>query len=138
MKHEAPFTVLPPDPKISNLPVRVNLGENGQAIRLEGTGLERIESVSTAAGVLTGAAAGHGWSGEIRLKAGAIAKGATFSLALKVSGLESALTVADAIEVVGPRPKIASVRTSIAGNLGIEVRPDELPMGTTSGAGVAG
>jgi hypothetical protein len=132
VKHEAPFTVLPPDPKISNLPVRVNLGENGQAIRLEGTGLERIESVSTAAGVLTGAAAGHGWSGEIRLKSG-LAKGATFPLAIKVSGLENALTVADAIEVVGPRPKIASVRTSIAGNLGIDLHPDELPMGTTVG-----
>ena len=132
VKHEAPFTVLPPDPKISNLPVRVNLGENGQAIRLEGTGLERIESISTGAGALTGAAAGHGWSGEIRLKSG-LAKGATFPLTLKVSGLESALTVADAIEVVGPRPKIASVRTSIPANLGIEVHPDELPIGTTVG-----
>jgi hypothetical protein len=132
VKHEAPFTVLPPDPKISNLPVRVNLGENGQAIRLEGTGLERIESVSTSAGTITGAAGGRGWSGEIRLKKG-LAKGATFPLGLKVSGLESALTVANAIEVVGPRPKIASVRTSIPGNLGIEVHPDELPIGTTVG-----
>jgi hypothetical protein len=132
VKHEAPFTVLPPDPKISNLPVRVNLGEDGQAIRLEGAGLERIESVSTAAGTLTGAAARHGWSGEIRLKSG-LTKGATFPLALKVSGLESTLTVADGIEVVGPRPKIASVRTSTPVNLGIEVHPDELPTGTTVG-----
>jgi hypothetical protein len=132
VKHETPFAVLPPNPKISNLPLRVNLGENGQAIRLEGTGLERIESVSTAAGSLTGASARHGWSGEIRLKAG-VAKGATYPLALKVTGLEGPLTLADAIEVVGPRPKIASVRTSLPGDLGIEIHTGELPVGATVG-----
>lgn len=132
IKHEVPFAVLPPNPKISNLPLRVNLGENGQPVRLEGTGLERIESFSTAAGTFTGAAARHGWSGEIHLKPG-VAKGASFPLALKVSGLESPLTLADAIEVVGPRPKIASVRTSIPGDLGIEIHADELPVGATVG-----
>ena len=132
VKHETPFTVLPPNPKISNLPVRVNLGENGQTIRLKGTGLERIESIITGAGTVSGAAAGSDWSGEIRLKSGLTA-GAAFPLTLKVSGLESTLEVADAIEVVGPRPKITSVRTSIPANLGIQVQPDELPIGTTVG-----
>jgi hypothetical protein len=54
-------------------------------------------------------------------------------LTLKVNGIESPMAVADAIEVVGPRPKIASVRTSIPANLGIELQPGELPIGTTLG-----
>jgi hypothetical protein len=132
IKHETPFTVLPPDPKLSNLPLRVNLGENTQAVHLEGTGLDRIESVSTAAGILTGAAAGRGWSGKIQLKSG-LEQGARFPLTVKVTGLESALTLKDAIEVVGPRPKIASVRASIPQNLGIEIHQNELPIGTTVG-----
>lgn len=132
VKHEEPFAILPPNPKISNLPLRVNLGENGQPIRLEGTGLDRIETLSSAAGTFSGAAGRHGWSGEIHLKAG-VAKGATFPLALKVTGLESPLTLTDAIEVVGPRPKIASVRASIPGDLGIEIHADELPAGAVVG-----
>jgi hypothetical protein len=110
----------------------VNLGESGQAVRLEGTGLDRIESVSTGAGTLTGAADGKAWLGEIHLKAG-IARGATFPLSLKITGIDNAVTAPDAIEVVGPRPKIGGVRTSIPGNLGIEIHPDELPAGATVG-----
>ena len=50
-----------------------------------------------------------------------------------MKGLESPVTVSDAIEIVGPRPKIRSVQKSLAGSLGIEIGTDELPAGTSAG-----
>ncbi len=93
--HEAPVTVLPPNPKISNLPIRLNMEETREAIRMQGTGLERIEAASSEAGEITGTQASPGWSGEIALKAGLV-KGRKFPLLLKVKGLDSPVTVPDA------------------------------------------
>jgi len=132
VEHSVPITVLPPNPKVSNCPVRVHLGEKQEAIQLQGSGLERIEHVSSEAGEITGRSDEHGWSGEIVLKPGVV-KGRKFALILKVKGLEEPLTLADAIEVVGARPRILSVRRSLASDLGIEIGPDELPAGTAVG-----
>jgi hypothetical protein len=136
VKHEAPVTILPPNPKISNLPIRVNLGEASQPFHLEGSGVDRIESVSTEAGTVASGASGHEasqtWSGVFHMKPGLTA-GARFPLILKVAGLSAPVTVPDAIEVVGPRPRILSMRSSLPGNLGIEIRDGELPAGTVVG-----
>ena len=130
--HKIPVTILPPNPKISNLPIRLNMGETRAAIRLLGSGMERIEAASSDAGEITGAPDARNWSGEIRLKA-ALVKGQRVPLLLKVKGLENPLTVPDAIEIVGPRPRILSVRKSLAGASGIEIAADELPAGTAAG-----
>ena len=130
--HEAPVTVLPPNPKISNLPIRLNMEETREAIRMQGTGLERIEAASSEAGEITRTQASSGWSGEIALKAGLV-KGQKFPLLLKVKGLDSPLTVPDAIEIVGPRPGILSVQKSHTGALGLEIGAEELPAGTAAG-----
>lgn len=129
---ETPVTVLPPNPKISNLPIRVNLEETSEALRMEGAGLERIEEVSSEAGVIKGAQEAPGWSGEIVPRAGLTA-GQRFPLVLKVKGLEDPLTLPDAIEIVGPRPGIMSVKRALTGDLGIEIGADELPAGTPAG-----
>jgi hypothetical protein len=130
--HAVPVAVLPPNPTISNLPIRLNIGETRELICLQGSGMERIESASSDAGDITGAPDSHGWSGEIGLKAGLIA-GRTFPLVLKVKGLSSPVTVPDAIKIVGPRPRILSLQKSLAGALGIEIGADELPAGTAAG-----
>jgi hypothetical protein len=130
--HKIPITVLPPNPKISNLPVRCNTGETHQAIHLSGTGVDRIEAVTSDAGEIAGEADSDSWSGEIHLK-GAVKPGQTFPLLLRVKDLESPLKVPNAIEIVGPRPKILSARKSLAAALGIDVGADELPAGTPAG-----
>ncbi|HUI57448.1 MAG TPA: hypothetical protein VLY04_20870 [Bryobacteraceae bacterium] len=132
LTHEIPFTVLPPNPKITNLPLLVNVGEARRPLRLEGSGLERVEAVSSEAGAISGGAAKQSWAGEIQLRPN-VAAGQTFPLVLRVKGLESPVTVPDAIEIVGPRPRISSARKSAPGNLSIELREDELPAGTTVG-----
>jgi hypothetical protein len=130
--HAVPVAVLPPNPTISNLPIRLNIGEAREVIRLQGSGMERIESASSDAGEITGAPDSHAWSGEIGLKGGLIA-GRSFPLILKVKGLSSPVTEPDAIRIVGPRPRILSLQKSLAGALGIEIGADELPAGTAAG-----
>jgi hypothetical protein len=132
LAHKIPIAVLPPNPKLSNLPLRFNTGETRQAIHLIGSGLERIESVASDAGEIAGAVDSDNWSGQIHLKAG-LKKGATFALVLKVKGLENPLTLPNAIEIVGPRPRIQSVRKSLPGTPGIEIGADELPAGAPAG-----
>src|ERR1035438_7146048 len=134
--HKIPVTILPPNPKISDLPIRLNMGETREPIRLVGSGLERIEAASTDAGEITGAPDSESWSGEIRLKAG-ITKGQSFPLVLKIKSLDNPVTVPHAIEIVGPRPKIRSVQKSLAGTLEIELGADELPAGTAAGLALA-
>jgi len=127
-----PVTILPPNPKIANLPIRLNVKERREPIHLEGAGLDRIEAISSEAGEITGAPTGNGWSGEIALKAG-LAQGRSFSLLLRVKGLENPLKVEHALEMVGPRPAILSVQKSQASDLGIELAADELPAGAAAG-----
>jgi hypothetical protein len=50
VKHPVLVNVLPPNPVISNLPLRVNLGESHQAFRLEGSGLDRLDALSSEVG----------------------------------------------------------------------------------------
>ena len=130
--HKIPITVLPPNPRISNLPVRLHIGETSEPIHLVGSGVDRIEAASSDAGGITGEADSESWTGEIRLKAG-LKKGQSFPLVLKVKGLENPVTVPHAIEIVGPRPRIQSVQKSLAGATGIEIGADELPAGTAAG-----
>lgn len=132
VEHAIPITILPPNPKIANHPVRVNLGESHQTIHFQGSGMERIEAVSSNAGEIAGKPDAHGWSGEISLKTG-LTKGQMFPVLLKVQGLDDPVKVPDAIEVIGPRPKIRSVQKSLSGNLGIDIERDELPVGTAVG-----
>jgi len=129
---EVPFTVLPPNPVISGLPVRVNQDEGSQPLRLQGNGLDRIEAVSSEAGEIQGAVGELGWVGSIRLKAG-VPVGATFAISLKVKGLETPLAIPRAIRVLGPRPSITGVRKAVPDTLGVAIRPDELPVGTIVG-----
>ena len=130
--HESPVTVLPPNPKISNLPIRFNLEETHEAVQLKGTGMDRVDSISSDAGEITGGHESQEWSGEIALKTGLV-KGQRFALLLKVKGLENPIAVPNAIEIVGPRPGIRSVEKSLTGDLGIEMGADELPSGTAAG-----
>jgi hypothetical protein len=126
------IAILPPNPRLSGLPVHVNIGEKEQAIHLEGSGLGRVDSVSSAAGAITGDADGDGWAGKIQLKADAKA-GQRFSLLLKVKGREEPLTVENAIQVVGHRPAISSLRKSLPPDPPIEIHDNELPAGTSAG-----
>ena len=133
LTHELPVTILPPHPKIAHLPLRANLGDKHQKIRMEGSGLDRIEKLSSdAAEVKLGSAEGGGTRRdiEVQLNAGA-RKGQMAALAMKIQGIHRPLTVSGGLEIAGPRPKIAGVRKSFPKEGLVELRQDEIPSGTT-------
>lgn len=134
--HEIPVTVLPPNPKLAKTPVRVNTGESEQAVRFEGSGLDRVEFITSDAGPIEGNFAGGAWTGKLKLKTDA-KSGERYAVAMKVRGLEAPVTVPDAIAVVGPRPRIVSARRSLSRDTGVEMREDELPAGANVGFAIS-
>jgi hypothetical protein len=125
-----PLRILPPNPQIGNLPLRTNVGETSQTLVLHGTGISRIEKMEAAGVQLDlGPAAGDTRNLQIRLESGA-KPGDRIPLSLKVEGLNRWLNLQGALEVLGPRPHIASISVSLPDDLGMEVRPGELPAGS--------
>ncbi|HUP02361.1 MAG TPA: hypothetical protein VMU19_00135, partial [Bryobacteraceae bacterium] len=134
---EVPFTVLPPNPSLSGLPVHVSLQEEPQPLHLEGEGLDRVTAVSSDAGDIQGAPdSAKSWTGTIRLKAGAKV-GATFAVALKLKDIDAPVPVPDCLKIFGPRPVITSVSKSVPATVGLTLQPDELPAGTVVGLSIS-
>jgi hypothetical protein len=129
---ELPLRVLPPNPKIEGLPLRANLGEERQRIVLRGAGLARIERIdSEQAAIELGPCSNQGTSREMFIRLpGTAKKGERIALALRVEGMESPLQTPDAIEIAGPRPRIAAMNVSVAEDLGVTLKDGELPSGS--------
>jgi hypothetical protein len=133
--HDLGIVIHPPNPTLSNLPLRANLGESQQAVTLEGTGLERIEGLSSegATWVVAPAPADarnlHERKATLKLIA-QVKKGERLDLSLKVSGLHNPLKAPDALEVVGPRPKIIRANESASQALDVALRQGEIAAGT--------
>ena len=131
-----PVTVHPPDPKLDNLPMRANLGLEQQIVVLRGTGLERVEEITSQKATWKLAPPGSG-SGKltqreaiISLKAGAHI-GDLLSASLRVQGLQKPIDIPDAVQVAGPLPKILSVRESFPRNQTVALRAGEIPAAMT-------
>lgn len=126
--------VLPPNPRVNA--IRTNLGEAQQAIRLKGSGLERIQGVSSdvAEFELGAVPAGKRDISErdavVKLTADA-RRGGKHALRLQVEGLSQPLTVPQTLEVAGPRPKLLNVKVSFPEGSGVELRKQEIPAGGT-------
>ena len=133
--HDLGIVIHPPNPTLSNLPLRANLGEPQQAVTLEGTGLERIEGLSSegATWVLAPAPADarnlHERKATLKLIA-QVKKGDRLDLSMKVSGLHSPLKAPDALEVAGPRPKIMRASESASQAMDVALRQGEIAAGT--------
>jgi len=132
--HDLRFVVHPPNPTLSNLPLRANLGETRQTFALEGTGLERIEGISsegvtwTLAPVASDAQNVHGRKASVKLLP-KVKKGDSLDANLKVSDLNSPLKVLDVVQVVGPRPKITGVNESSSQTTDVALRQGEIAAG---------
>lgn len=129
-----PLEVHPPLPRLSNLPLKVNLGEESQGLLLEGTGLERIVAMESARARWKLAPAPP----ETReleqrdvtafLEDGAQG-GELFPITLRVTGLEAPVVLNQALQVVGRRPAIARAGASFPPKAGLGLREGEIPAG---------
>jgi hypothetical protein len=127
-----PLTVHPPDPKLDDLPVRANLGLKQQTVFLRGTGLERIEEITSkgATWKLAGLGPGNAKLTQreaiISLQPGAHI-GDLMSARLRVEGLQTPIDIPDVIQVAGPLPKIISVRESFPREGNVALHAGEIP-----------
>jgi len=132
--HDLGLVIHPRDPTLSNLPLRANLGETHQTFTLEGTGLERIEGVSsdsatwTLAPVAADAQNLRERKATLKLMPKA-KKGDMLDASLKVADLQSPLKISDAVQVVGPRPKITGVNESSSQATDVALRQGEIAAG---------
>jgi hypothetical protein len=132
--HDLGLVVHPPNPTLSNLPLRANLGDTHQTLALEGTGLERVEGISSESATWTLAPVAADVQNLRERKATLklmpkAKKGETLDASLKVSELRSPLKIFDIVQVVGPRPKITGVNESAAQTTDVALRQGEIAAG---------
>jgi hypothetical protein len=132
---DVPVTIHPANPELTQIPVRLNVGEPQQSVLLHGKHLDRIEKItSTGADWMLAATPGGGGDLVERLatvKLGPAAqKGDQLDAEIVVSDLEKPLKVDDIAAVAGPRPKITAATKSFASTSGVELREGEIPAGT--------
>lgn len=125
--HETPFKVLPAPPSISGTPLVLNTGVGTQTVTLHGSGLDRVEQISSDDAQFTLGAAGDGDSRTVTVTLKSAARaGELMPLQLKVANYAEPVSVDDAFLVAGPKPTITTVRQSSQGNEGIAINPGEM------------
>ena len=132
---DVPLTVHPPNPKLSGLPLRANLGEKDQTLILHGSGLDRITSITSNGAKWTLAPVPEGGNLQTGRKvtlqlAPKAHKGELLAASLHVDGIGKPLPVPNLVHVVGPRPKITDVRASFPKESNIALEKDEIPAGS--------
>ena len=140
--HELAIVIHPPNPVLSNLPLRANVGETHQSLTLAGTGLERLEGLSSEGATWTLAPLPAGAQNlrerRATLKLSAQAKkGDRLDLKMNVVGLHAALDSPQAVEIAGPRPKIVRASASASGSLDVALRQGEIAAGAAVSFAIA-
>jgi len=114
--------------------LRANLGQTQQTFALEGTGLERIEEITSRgatwdlAPVPADTKNVHNRMATLKLNP-KMKKGETLDASLKVSELHSPLKIYDVVQVVGPRPRVISASESAAQTTDVALRQGEVAAG---------
>lgn len=133
--HDVPVTVHPPSPTLEHLPLRVNAGEKEQAVRLQGTALERVDRITShgtewsLSPVNTDARDLTARQATIKLDPGA-KKGDQIAADVFVAGISAPLHISDVLEVLGQRPAITGINKSFASDSPVQLGEKELPAGS--------
>ncbi|MEJ2006865.1 MAG: hypothetical protein P8Z30_01710, partial [Acidobacteriota bacterium] len=132
---DVPLTVHPPNPKLAELPLRANLGENEQTLTLRGSGLARITGITSngAEWTLSPVPKGNDQVKERKVTiklSSKVQKGEFLSASLNIEGIGKPLRIPDVVHVVGPRPKITDVRESFPKATNVALEKNEIPAGS--------
>lgn len=132
---DVPVIVHPPNPQLTGLPLRANLGEKEQTLTLHGTGLDRISSITGKGARWTLAPASQGSDQPTERKVSLqlepkAHKGELLSASLHIEGIGRPVMVSDVVHIVGPRPQITNVRTSFPQMANIALEKNEIPAGS--------
>jgi hypothetical protein len=127
-----PVKVLPPPPKIENLPFLINCGETVRVVSLKGEHLDLLTKLETPQATIELGPANSNQSertATLHLKQD-LQAGASFEIKEYVKDHNEPITVPDAIRIVGPRSKIVDSKISPPAGMETSLRNGELPAGT--------
>ncbi len=129
---EVPVQVLPPNPEIANLPLRVNLGEKDQVFTLTGSRLDHISKIDCdGATVQLGPATDNGRGRQVTVAlARGLRPGDTIAAAIGIEGTAAVLRIPALLQVVGARPRIKDAVRSLPQELNVALKEGELPAGS--------
>ena len=130
--YNVPMKVLPPAPKIDNLPLVVNAGEAQQSVELKGENLDRLAKLEApGAAFKLGPASGAGGDSRqlfVELKPDAHA-GEQLDLKEYAQNTSQPAVAPGGVKVVGARPQILDAQTSMPPGGQITLLKNELPAG---------
>ncbi|MGO8813838.1 MAG: hypothetical protein ACLQVG_04125 [Terriglobia bacterium] len=132
--HDVALVIHPPNPTIDDLPLRANLGETQQTVILRGTRLERITHIISPhaawdlAPVKSDAHDLKDRKATVKLQAEAH-RGELLAATVSVENIQTPVLFSQALQVAGPRPKIAGVSMSLAQQPDVILSEGEIPAG---------
>ena len=109
-----PVKVLPPPPKIENLPILVNRGETSRVVSLKGQNLDLLTKLETPQATIDLGPASANQAertATVHVKQD-VQAGTSFEIKEYVKDHTEPITVPDAIRIVGPRSKIVDSKLS--------------------------
>jgi hypothetical protein len=132
--HDVALAIHPPNPTIEGLPLRVNVGEAEQTLVLHGTRLERITRITTPNATWDLAPVKSDSDGFLERRATvklqpAAHTGEVMAASVSVQDIQTPLNVSAALQVAGPRPKIAGVSLSLSQQPDVHLGEGEIPAG---------
>ena len=134
--HLVPFKLLPNPPKFANLPILVNAGAGAQHYALKGERLDAITKLQSPGAVFElGATSNNNSERNLTVTVSDSGNAGT-KLAVQafLKDRTEPLNLADALEITGPLPRIASSKLAIPPGVAINLHPDEFPAGYTMSA----
>jgi hypothetical protein len=130
---EIAVQVLPNNVHIENLPLRLASGAAPQAITLHGKGLDKITQMEGEGAAIKLDPPGPDpatRTATVTLGNG-LKKGDHIDLVFLQEGSTEKRRLAAAIDILGPRPQVRSVKTSVPKDLGVSLNPGELAAGNS-------
>lgn len=129
------FKILPNPPQIDNLPIIVNQGAGAQHFILKGQRLGLLTKLEAPGAALKlGPASGEGERSVTVDLNSSPEPGAELAVKEFLEDRSQPLTLANALEVTGPLPLIASSKLSLPSGMALAVRGNEFPAGYTLNA----
>jgi hypothetical protein len=127
--YNIPMKILPPAPKIANLPLVINAGEPQQAVELQGENLDRLAKLEArGAAFKLGPVEGGARRLFIELKPDTH-PGEQFDLKEYAQNTSQPAVTPGGVKVVGPRPQVLNVHIATPAKNQFTLQKNELPAG---------
>jgi hypothetical protein len=132
VKHTVNLRVLPPEPRIDNLPILVNEGVTAQHYVLKGERLDLLASLTLPnATIELGSPSSGGTERDITVHLENAAPGKALPIRASLTDRTAELILPDALQMTGPLPTIASSQLSLPPDIDIKLHQNEFPAGYT-------